>query len=38
MHTFDKPLLAMWGWRGDIDTSAAYVGECGADMGLSPSA
>jgi mannose-6-phosphate isomerase-like protein (cupin superfamily) len=25
MRTFDEPLLALWGWRGDIDSPAVYV-------------
>jgi mannose-6-phosphate isomerase-like protein (cupin superfamily) len=25
MRTFDEPLLALWGWSGDIDTPAFYL-------------
>lgn len=25
MRTFDEPLLALWAWRGDIDSPAVYV-------------
>jgi hypothetical protein len=25
MRTSDEPLLALWGWRGDIDSPAVYV-------------
>jgi mannose-6-phosphate isomerase-like protein (cupin superfamily) len=25
MRTFEEPLLALWGWSGDVDTPARYV-------------
>lgn len=25
MRTFDEPLLALWGWSGEIDAPAAYI-------------
>jgi quercetin dioxygenase-like cupin family protein len=29
MHTAAEPLLALWGWSGDIDTPAFYTGDAG---------